>query len=126
MNSELFETTEGEIEWSYMGQDHPDLELRGLTDQKAVMLEHIQTEDPGNGGGTRLLTSFIAKMKEQKVDLIYLWAVYDSEAFTEAQTQDPIKGHQRIITFYERLGFETLERPELGEGFMVDMILNLN
>lgn len=120
MDEQIFTTDDGEIFWRYA--EASDLLYYQEPTTKPILIEFIQAETQGQGQGKKLMMAFIAKMKKENVDLIYLYASYDSANFDEEQ--DATIGHRRLIKFYEDFGFEVLA-GELGEGFQVDMALEL-
>ncbi len=118
-----YENEEGEI--TYRVPQKSEISLYSGVAKNPVILDRIDVQEKSSGFGTRLMKEFITKMKSDGVDLIYLYATYDTEDY-EDESQNDVDGHKRLISFYKKLGFEELGSvDEYGEHIQVDMYLEL-
>lgn len=121
-DEKIFESEDGEISYRLI-TDKDEIFLYGNKNKikKAIALDWISSSG-GEGAGTRLLKSFINKMRKEGADLIYLFAEFDPSFYEE--DIDEVEGLKRLVKFYSKIGFETFERPNY-DNQQIDMYLEL-
>lgn len=118
-----FTTSDGEVSYRY--PEDREISLYGGKSSKPVIIDYVQAEEFGKGRGTKLMKAFLEKMKDEGVDLVYLFAEYDPLMYEdEDEVLDPEQGLERLVKFYSKLGFKTIGRPDFGNQ-QIDMYLEI-
>lgn len=121
-----FYTPFGLIEYRVVEKNNKELLLLSneLDYSSPILIDRIYVKNQGNGNGKKIIDEFITLAKQEGYDLLYLFAVYDKYEY-EKPKYSPVKGLKKLVSFYERNGFECCGKPEYGALYQIDMFMKL-
>ena len=116
------------IQYRLTSSNAEDVGIAGFKkNKKTCVIELVQNESDeySKGQGSEAMRNFLAKMAKENVLNIYTFVVYTEEYYKKDTSDDVEKTLGRLVSFYEKLGFQDLVGYE-GQDSYVDMSLEID